>query len=123
MSDAVEEFIEHHGIKGMRWGVHRSAKETKARAERQKIANNRRHLSDEELKKHIDRISNEKKLKTLTEEDLTPGRAVAKKIVSESGQKVAKTVLTGAALYGIKLAVTRKFDPVEAASMLTKRGK
>jgi hypothetical protein len=45
----------------------------------------------------------------MIEDDLAPGRKVAKKIMSESGQKVVKTVATGAVLYGIKIGITNKF--------------
>jgi hypothetical protein len=68
-------------------------------------------ISDGDLEKAIDRLSKEKKLKTLTDEDLSPGKAAAKRIMSESGQKVARTVITGAALYAVKVAVDKKMKP------------
>lgn len=107
----IDEFLSHYGKKGMKWGVRRSRskQETKIREGRKKILRNRRRLSDIDLKNHIERINNEKKLKDLINEDLKPGRTVAKKILSESGQRVSRTVLTGAALYGVKVAVSRKF--------------
>lgn len=121
---STEDFLAHYGVRGMKWGVRkRSKREEKLRAKRFKTANNRRHLSDEDLKKHIDRLQNEKKLKQLVEEDLTPGKAAAKKIMSESGQKVARTVLAGAGLLAIKVAVERKFDPKDAAGYLAPRPK
>lgn len=121
----VDEFLEHYGVKGMQWGVRRrrSASEEKVRSKRKKLVNKRRLLSDDDIKKHIDRISSEKKLKELIDQDLNPGKTVAKRIVSESGQKVARTVLSGAALYAVKVAVDKKFNAGEAASFIAPKPK
>lgn len=98
--------LQHFGVQGMKWGVRkRSAKEEKERAKRFKELKNRRTLSDEELKARIDRLSAEKKFKQLTEEDLTPGRAVASRILSESGQRVASKVVVGAGTVAVGYAV------------------
>lgn len=121
----VDEFLEHHGVKGMKWGVRRtrSKKEQKLRDQRQKVSDKRRQLSDHELKKYIDRLQEEKRLKTLVAEDLNPGKTAAKKILSESGQKVARTVIAGAALYGVKAAMEKKFNAKEAAAFLAPKPK
>lgn len=129
----IDNFLEHYGKKGMKWGVRKSRtqKENKIRNKRQKLSDKRRQLSDKDLKSYIERLGNEKKLKELVDNDLHPGKSVAKKIMSESGQKVARTVVTGAALYGLKIAVENKgkakglskaFNPKEAADFLIRGG-
>ncbi len=104
----------------MQWGVRndrsgnrkgRSTKETKARIKRQKISNTRRTISDDDIRKHISRLSDEKKLKNLIAEDLKPGRTIAKKVLSDSGQKVARTVIGGAGVYAVKRYLDKKADP------------
>lgn len=107
----VEEFFAHHGVKGMKWGIRnkRTTGERRARAKRDKISKRRRTLSDGDIKKYIARLQEERRLKELVNEDLRPGQTAAKKIISDSGQKVARTVVTGAMLYGMKLAVDKKF--------------
>jgi|694.fasta_scaffold01451_12 hypothetical protein len=112
--------IEHAGVKGMKWGVRkqRTKKQTREINKRKAAVSNRRTLSDNDLKNFISRLENEKKLKQLIEADLSPGKAVTKKLLSEGGQKVLKTVATGAAIYGVKVALTRQFDAKEAASYL-----
>ena len=103
--------IEHYGKKGMKWGVRkRTLREERERGKRFKASQNRRVLKDEELNNMISRLEKEKKLKNLVEEDLTPGRKAAKSIVSESGQKVVKTVVAGAAMYGVKKAIESRFN-------------
>lgn len=116
MSDAsLDEFLAHYGVKGMKWGVRkdrRTKTDAKVRNKRQKQADKRRHLSDDEIQKVINRISSERKMKELIDQDLNPGKTVTKKILSDSGQKVARTVISGAALLAIKVALDKKFPSV-----------
>lgn len=111
----VHDFLAHHGVKGMHWGVRkaRTGKESKVIAKRKKALGKRRTLSDEEIKKHIDRLSSEKKLKDLIKEDVAPGKSMVQRVLSQSGEKVAKTVAAGAGLLAIKVALDRKFKPKE----------
>jgi hypothetical protein len=107
----TDQDVLHYGKKGMKWGVRkRTVREERERGKRFKAAQNRRVLSDDDLNNMISRLEKEKKLKNLVEEDLTPGRRVAKQLFSESGQKVVKTVAAGAAMYGVKKAIESKFN-------------
>ncbi len=121
-SSDIDEFLEHYGVLGMKWGIrNRSVKETRARSKREKLANNRRNLSDGDLRNYISRLNEEKQLKRLVDEDLSPGKTIAKRIMSETGQKVARTVISGAALYAIKVVIEKKFSVSDAANYLTPR--
>ena len=162
----MNDYIQHHGIKGQKWGVrrfqnkdgtlttagkkrvkelnntatekytgskhdspayreHRMNKEAdnKKKAEMRADVKNRRTLSDADLKKKIERVKMEKQLKELTAEEISPGKAFAKRVLSSSGQKVATSLVTGAVLYGVKTAMTKEFNIKEAASYMTPKPK
>jgi len=123
----------HFGVKGMKWGVRRyensdgtlteagkkrySKKDKKkearkkARNDRWDAVKNRSTMTAEELDKRIRKLELEKRLKSLTEEQLAPGRTATKKVLGDVGKRVASTLLTGASLYAIKKAVFNKAYP------------
>ncbi len=126
----LPEDIEHHGIKGMQWGVRRFQKkdgtrtaEGKIRESRRQNVKNRRFLSDGDIKKYVERLEMEKKLKNLTNEDLNPARGKALQILGNIG-KTAITAAGGAvATYAIRAALQGKFDPKEAAKFIVPKKK
>ena len=127
----------HYGVLGMKWGVrkdrsasgsgnrhisNKTADEKKKNAMKKDVKN-RRILSDEVLRKKVERIKMEKQLKELTESEISPGKAFTKRVLSSSGQKVVTAMVTGAALYGVKSAMTKEFNIREAASYMTPKPK
>jgi len=121
----------HHGIKGQKWGIRRfqpyskgqkkgkevgkaakgkSLKEKNATviADRTKALANRRHLSDDELRKRINRLRLEEDFKNLSKRDISKGKSEVRKAISNKFTMAAATVATGAAIYAIRQAILRK---------------
>ena len=125
----------HYGVLGMRWGVRRyknkdgtlttagkkrlSKDKDKAEKKERKVAlKTRRSLSDEYLKKKIERLKMEKEFKNLTEEDISHGRKYVGEIMSSAGKKALGVVAAGAMVYGVRVAMTKHFDVKEAANFI-----
>ena len=125
----------HYGVLGMKWGVRKSRPSSSGSSKRKKKTNelspdfkertkrksdlkNRRTLSDEELKRKIERLKMEREFKELTKEDIDPGKKFASEVMSSAGKKVLTAAAAGAMAYAVKSAMTKKFDAKEAADYL-----
>lgn len=94
----------------------------KAIKDRKQSMEDIRLLSDDEIQSRITRLKNEQELKRLTVQDVEPGKKYINSILSDSGRKVATTVLTGAAIYGVKYLIDNDFDKSEFARTVYRGG-
>ena len=125
----------HYGVLGMKWGIRRyrnkdgtlttagkkrlsKDKDKSEKKERKVALKNRRSLSDEYLKKKIERLKMEKEFKNLTEEDISHGRKYVGEIMSSAGKKALTVAAAGAMAYGVKVAMTKEFNIKEAAGYI-----
>lgn len=65
----------------------------KIKQDRKSASKRRALLSDEELNRRISRLSREKQLKDLTLQDVAPGRATVKRVLTNTGQQIANEVI------------------------------
>ena len=123
----------HHGIRGQKWGIRRyqnpdgsytalgkkrrnQTEEDRVKSKREKMYKNVRTLSTEEISKQIERLKAEQTLKDAINRDLHPVRTAVSNVLKSTGGKVATTALTGAVVYAIRSAMTKKFDISEFAN-------
>lgn len=121
--------VMHYGVKGMKWGIRRSQEQLDAargekvkrkeeRQRRKQVRKNRRILSDDELKKEVDRLSLEKKYRDLSDSDLNPGRSAVSRFLKSSGGRVATSAAIGSLAYLGYSAMTGRFDVNRAADYM-----
>lgn len=113
-AEAVDNILEHHGVKGMRWGVRKGKGTPTARTRFSKAP---KHLSPEELTKRIGRMEAEKKYNSLNAPDKSKGKQIAEEILTDSGKRIAKTVVTGAGLVLVRALIQAKFGEGSAAEV------
>lgn len=131
-------YLVHHGIKGQKWGVRRTAEQLghmvynktenisgnyRAKKIRKQDIKRRRTMTDIELGKKIERIRMERTFKDLAVSDLHPARKATIDFIKRIGGKTLSTVASGAALYAVKVYMTGEFNPKEAASYISPRPK
>lgn len=151
MDHNQNDYLMHHGIKGMKWGIRkdrssgsaRSAARKKARAEakaerkknraankaiikdRRNASKNRRLLSDSDLDSRIKRLEKEKKLRDLTNDDVNPGKKAARDTMNTFGSTAAKNAAKVAAfgIVGGATYVGRKYIEFKVNPKNTEQGK
>lgn len=132
----VLEFIEHHGVKGMHWGVRKDrsggvtvgTRKGKRATERTVFNKAPVKLTSSDLEKRIKRMETEKKYNDLNAKDVSKGEKLAHEIVTNVGRTVVTTVATGALLLAVRTAVNKKMgitseNKLDVGAMLVKRGK
>ena len=70
-----------------------------------------RSMKTEDIDAMISRYKKEKELRSLTREDLTPGRKIVSDILASSASKVLAAAATGALAYAVNYAINKKGNP------------
>jgi hypothetical protein len=126
--DKIRSFIEHHGIKGMRWGVRRSQAQLSRATGRTAYGKSPSRLTTAELDRRIKRMEAEKRYNELNKRDVSAGEKMAKEILTNVGKNVvtniATTALTGLGAYALKKQLGKSAQlPEEVVNRMTGFGK
>lgn len=90
--------------------------------QRLKDVRNRSKIPYDKLKEKIERLETEKRLKDLTNEEVSSGRRTMKEILAQVGKKTASTALSGATIYALKALISNKFDKKEFSNSVFNGG-
>lgn len=130
--EETQEFLEHYGVKGMKWGVRKDRKGRRSKSAFQKLkdksASDDRtrykkssdapaRLTDAELEKRIKRLESEKKYNELNSRTVSQGEKLVTEVITNAGRKVATVTLAGAGLLVAKKFIAKKFGPEIADSI------
>lgn len=93
---SIEEALAHAGVKGMRWGVRKSAK--KQAAQRTSYKKGPKSLSEAELRRRVSRMETEKRYVDLnpTTAKSQAGKSFVSKTLNQSGSMVVAAAVGGA---------------------------
>ena len=115
--------LEHHGVKGMRWGHRKRDVSSVKNGKTTKTTKKQiKRMSDSEVQSRIKRLESEKKLSKLSKEDSNPTKQFIKSVMSDSGKRVLTTVATNAMLGGVRYATDKSYSKKDFVSSLGKSG-
>lgn len=106
----VEDFLQHYGVKGMRWGQRRSRNvSTKPVRDKTTYRKAPKQLSDAELNRRIRRLELEKKYNELNQPHKSEGKKYVDDLLKSQGKTVVGAVVGGAAGFFIQRALRSRF--------------
>jgi len=100
----IDEYLEHHGIKGMKWGVRRErGSDGTVSGNLSKV--NPRTLSDSDLRAAVNRMQLERQFSQLATERVSKGDGFAKNLLKDIGKQQVRRVASKAADLAIEAAI------------------
>lgn len=105
----VDDFLEHFGVKGMKWGQRKKRSSGRGSGTKTAYKKPAARLNDAELNRRIKRMELEKKYSDLNQSVTNPGRSYAKGIMSNQGKAVVGTIVGTTVGFMVNRALNQKF--------------
>lgn len=93
----VNNELQHHGIKGMKWGIRRTPAQLGHPTKKSSTSQRReemKRMSDTELRNRINRIQMEKQYMQLTAPDINPGKKFVKDVLVNAAKQTATSYVS-----------------------------
>lgn len=113
---SFDDFIEHYGVKGQKWGVRKKRSSTS----RTKFAKAPSRLTDSELKSRIQRLEAERKYNELNRRTVSTGERLVSDVLTNSGRRIATTVVTNAGMLAVGAAIASRFGEGTGSAVIKK---
>lgn len=110
MSMTPEEILEHHGIKGMKWGVRTRGTLAGAKSKTPTARAKAKKLSDAELNAAIKRMELEKRYVDLNKQTSNAGKQYARSYLDKFSKDVASLIVTTVVAATVGNAIKNHFD-------------
>jgi hypothetical protein len=104
---SVDQFLSHHGVKGMKWGIRKDRRSGKTSTSSDHSAPGPHELSDDQLKAAIDRMRLEQQYHSLLHPQKPKNNSEAAAFVKELGKNLVKTAVTSAGTAAIEKAMKK----------------
>lgn len=88
----------HYGVAGMRWGKRKTPSITSSKKKTKDVTNKVKSMSDDELRKAINRMQLEQQYSKLNPEKVKKGKEFTQKIL-KTGATIASVTTTGLTVY------------------------
>jgi len=121
MFKKVDNFLNHYGILGMRWGVRRRRKVTAGKSKtnlsddyKKKEELKKRDpksLSNQELKALNERMQLEKQYKDLTRNEISAGKRIVQEVLASAAKETAKNFVAKTMTKSLENLVEKKVKP------------
>ncbi len=102
-----DNFLEHYGKKGMKWGVRKARGSGKKKSAQQTA----KTLTNKELKKRVDRMNMEKQYTSLAKKDaaasMSTGQKIVNNVLSDFGGRVVRGLTKKGAEATVEYAATK----------------
>lgn len=136
--DNEENFLSHHGVLGMRWGIRKDRGSSNASKSTSKTESSPKptenytesrvlksktikELSNEDLKKLNERLNLEKQYKDLTKQEVNKGKTFVNDALTTGLKQTATTLVAAASLYAVKRVIENKYGTDVVSSMFPKK--